>query len=283
MHWAARAEEPIPVLPPVSIFRRDEMLQEERVIRIKALLDSFVRMSTDQLAQELDVSRETVRRDILQLEAQGTLRRVHGGVVATALQLEPPFVERQRIRAREKRAIAHAVLPLLTSGQTLLLDAGSTTGILADAIATVAGLTVITNSISIALKLTAAKPSRPRPGSEIILLGGQPHGEVQATYGVATVNDIARYHADVAILSPVGLSAAHGATSYEHHEVAVAQAMMRQAKRLVIIADHSKIGVTSRVTYAPATQIDTIVTNRNAANDRELRLLRKAGAQVVLA
>jgi DeoR/GlpR family transcriptional regulator of sugar metabolism len=259
------------------------MLQEERVIRIKALLDSFVRMSTDQLAQELDVSRETVRRDILQLEAQGTLRRVHGGVVATAPQLEPPYVERQRIRAREKRAIAQAVLPLLSSGQTLLLDAGSTTAILADAIGTVAGLTVITNSVSIAFKLGAAKAGRSRQNTEVVLLGGQPHGEVQATYGVTTVNDISRYHADIALLSPVGLNAANGATSYEHPEVAVAQAMARQAKRLIIVADYSKIGVTSRVTYASAEQIDTIVTNRNSGNDRELRLLRKAGANVVLA
>lgn len=259
------------------------MLQEERVIRIKALLDSYVRMSTDQLAQELDVSRETVRRDILQLEALGTLRRVHGGVVATAPQSEPPFLERQRIRAREKRAIAQAVLPLLSSGQTLLLDAGSTTGILADVIGSVAGLTVVTNSIGIAMKLAVPKANRPRQGSEVILLGGQPHGEVQATYGANTVNDIGRYHADIAILSPVGLSATHGATSYEHHEVAVAQAMAHQAKRLVIIADYSKIGVTSRVTYAAASRIDVVVTNGNAGNERELKALRRAGAEVIAA
>jgi len=258
------------------------MLQEERVLRIKSLLDEYARMSTDQLAQALAVSRETVRRDILELEAQGLLRRVHGGVVATAARLEPPFVERQRLHSREKRAIAQAVLPLLAPGQTLFLDAGSTTGMLAEVLPSVPDLTVITNSVMIAMKLAGAAPPG-RGACSVILLGGRPYADVQATYGAATVNEIARHHADIAVLSPVGLTAEQGATSYEHHEAAVAEAMVRQSKRLYVLADYSKVGVASRVTYAPAADIDVVFSNRKNGDEREWRQLRKAGAKLVLA
>jgi len=258
------------------------MLQEERVLRIKSLLDEYARMSTDQLAQALAVSRETVRRDILELEAQGLLRRVHGGVVATAARLEPPFVERQRLHAREKRAIAQAVLPLLAPGQTLFLDAGSTTGMLAEVLPSVPDLTVITNSVLIAMKLASAAPPG-RGACSVILLGGRPYADVQATYGAATVNEIARHHADIAVLSPVGLTAEQGATNYEHHEAAVAEAMVRQSKRLYVLADYSKVGVASRVTYAPAEDIDVVFSNRKNVDEREWRQLRKAGAKLVLA
>ncbi len=94
-----------------------------------------------------------MRRDILELEAQGAPRRVHGGVVTTAAHAEPLFAQRQHLRAREKRAIARAVLPMLAPGQVILMDAGTTTGYLAEALCGMAGLTIITNSLGIAMTL----------------------------------------------------------------------------------------------------------------------------------
>jgi DeoR family fructose operon transcriptional repressor len=226
-----------------------------------------------------------VRRDVLELEAQGVLRRVHGGVVTTAAHAEPPFEQRQHIRAREKRAIARAVLPMLAPGQTILLDAGTTTGYLAEALCGMAGLTVITNSLGIAMTLARRASAKESPRHEVILLGGSPHGDVPATYGSSTINEISRYHADLALLSPVGLSATHGATSYAHHEAAVAQAMAAQAGERVLLADYSKVGVVSRVRYASPKDVGRIVTNAHAdaGFEEELRLWRRAGVDVVLA
>lgn len=261
------------------------MLQEERIARIQALLGAFVRMSTERLARELSVSRETVRRDILELEAQGALRRVHGGVVATAAHAEPPFAQRQHIRAREKRAIARAVLPMLAPGQVIMLDAGTTTGYLAEALCGLAGLTVITNSLGIAMTLARRAGTAESPRHEVILLGGTPHGDVPATYGSGTINEIRRYHADLALLSPVGLSATHGATSYAHDEAAVAQAMAAQAGERVLLADYSKVGVVSRVRYARPEDVNRIVTNAHAdpGFEDEVRRWRRAGVELVLA
>ncbi|KAG0731428.1 hypothetical protein G6F23_015317 [Rhizopus arrhizus] len=109
------------------------MWQEERYQRIRALLSSLQQVSTDRIVGELGVSRETVRRDLLELEAMGELRRVHGGAVP--VHSEPPIAERVHTRVKYKRAIARAAAGLVSSGQTLFLDAGSPTSVLADELA----------------------------------------------------------------------------------------------------------------------------------------------------
>ncbi|KAF1020526.1 MAG: Glycerol-3-phosphate regulon repressor [Paracidovorax wautersii] len=192
------------------------MLQEARLHRIKALLTTFSQVSTERIAQDLGVSRETVRRDVLELEADGVLRRVHGGVVlAGDSGREPPLAVRQTVRAKEKRAIARAAVQLIQPGQTLLIDAGSTTALLAEELSSMSGLTIVTNGLDVARKL--AGPQASRSANDVILLGGSVGADLPATYGDLTVAEIHRYRADLALLSPVGVSAQHGASSFERH------------------------------------------------------------------
>ncbi|MGO4391362.1 DeoR/GlpR family DNA-binding transcription regulator [Variovorax sp. M-6] len=258
------------------------MLQEERFLRIRSLLATFSRVSVDRIVQDLEVSRETVRRDLLELEGSGELRRVHGGAIASGPEPEPPLSVRLVARQREKRAIAKATVSLLKPGQTLFLDAGSTTAILAEEIATLSGMTVITNSLNIALKLAGADEGRDSRNT-VHLLGGQIDVKTQATHGDGTLEDIRRFCADVALLSPVGLHPKHGAMSFEHHEAAVARAMAAQAQQVVILADHSKIGQASRVAYRRSTEIDVVVTDAKARESGALAALRKAGLHVIVA
>ncbi|RMX04770.1 DeoR/GlpR transcriptional regulator [Corticibacter populi] len=258
------------------------MIQEARLHRIRALLSTFNQVSTERIAQDLGVSRETVRRDILELEGQGALRRVHGGVVATEPQPELPLAVRQSVHAREKRAIARAAVQLVQPGQTLFLDTGSTTMLLAEELSTMSGLTIITNGLHVAQKLAAADTQR-QSGNEVILLGGMVQPSLAATYGDHTVAEIHRYCADVALLSPVGLSSVNGATSFEHREAAVARAMGERARRLIILADSSKLGQSSRVVYAEPQAIDVIVTDAGARDLPELPQWSGQRCQVVLA
>ncbi len=258
------------------------MLQEERFVRIRMLLATFSRLSTDRIAQELSVSRETVRRDLVELETLGALRRVHGGVVAPGPAPEPPLAVRQTVRAKEKRAIARAAVQLLQPGQTLFVDAGGTTALLAAELSTLSGLTIITNGLTVALQLAAADTNR-EARNQVILLGGTVNPAVQATHGDITVAEIHRYRADVALLSPVGVHGQHGATNFEHHEAAVARAMAQQAQRLIVLADHSKIGQTSRVVYAVPQDIDTIITDSAARALPALSALQAAGNHVIVA
>ncbi|MDG0801913.1 DeoR/GlpR family DNA-binding transcription regulator [Pectobacterium polaris] len=256
------------------------MLEETRLHRIQALLSTLNRVSTEKIIQHLGVSRETVRRDILKLEAAGALRRVHGGIVATTQEPEPPLSIRNTVREKEKQAIARAAVQQLKAGQTLFIDAGSTTSLLADELLSMPGMTVITNSLTVAQKLTATESVAQH---SVILLGGYIGTSAQATSGDVTLNELQRYRADVALLSPVGIDAASGATSFAHHEAAIARSMVQYARTRIILADRSKIGVTSRVVYATMPEIDMVVTDASSADKPELSLLQKHCQQVILA
>ncbi|THU01080.1 DeoR/GlpR transcriptional regulator [Lampropedia puyangensis] len=257
------------------------MLQEDRFVRIQSLLDSFSRVTTEHFIQDMQVSRETVRQDLLALEALGLLRRVHGGAAKVA-QDEPPFVHRQNTRVREKTAIAKTAVKLLSPGQLLFIDAGTTTAILAQELSLLSGLTIITNSIPIATTLSATQHHN-RVANHVVLLGGQVNTEVQCTYGEATLNALHQYHADVALISPVGITAAVGCSSFDAHEFHIAQAMARHADKLVVLADHSKVGVQSRYVSASSQNIHTLVTNAHAKNTEALEQLAQTPIDIKLA
>jgi DeoR/GlpR family transcriptional regulator of sugar metabolism len=153
---------------------------------------------------------------------------------------------------------------------------------LAEEIATLSGMTVITNALNIALKLAGADEGR-STRNETLLLGGRIDVKAQSTRGDSTVEEIRRFRADVALLSPVSLHPKHGAMSFEHHEAAVARAMAEQAQQVVIMADHSKIGQTSRVTYMRSSDINVVVTDAKARELPGLAALRKVCGRVIVA
>jgi len=161
------------------------MWQEDRHQRIRALLATLERVSTERIMAELGVSRETVRRDLVDLEALGELRRVHGGVTRPAD--EAPIAERSHTHVKSKNAIARAATALVSSGQTLFIDAGTTTAILAEELAKLANLTIITNSIDVAQKMRATG-EKTDSSNEIILLGGSISDRAFATVGGTTVS-----------------------------------------------------------------------------------------------
>lgn len=258
------------------------MLQETRLHRIRALLSTLNQVSTERIIKELGVSRETARRDIIELEAQGLAKRVHGGLVALNATPEPPLTVRSSVMAKEKRAIARAAAQLLQPGQTVFLDAGSTTTMLAEELRSMSGLTIITNSLNAALKLCAAEEHETL-NNQVILLGGNMQAGAQETRGELTVDEIYRFRADVAVLSPVGLDAKHGASSFQPHEAAIARAMTRQAGRLILLADHTKLGLNSRMNYARIEQVSALVTDSSAATLPAFAALQQALPQVVLA
>ena len=257
------------------------MWQEDRHQRIRALLATFGRVSARRIAAELSVSHETVRRDLLDLERAGVLRRVHGGAVVPEGGSEPPIAVRARLRVREKRAIARAAAQRVPAGKIVFLDAGSTTALLAEALIGKGGLAIVTNSIDIALKLGGDEGCR--RGNDVALLGGRILDGLSATCGAATVAEIHRFHADLALLSPVGFDVRYGATSFDPREADIARAMADNARSVAILADHSKIGTSSRISYCQADRVDLLVTDAQAAGNPNLAALRDKVGEILLA
>ncbi|MDR7375673.1 DeoR/GlpR family transcriptional regulator of sugar metabolism [Rhodoferax ferrireducens] len=258
------------------------MLPDQRYQRIRALLSNFQQVTTERIATDLAVSRETVRRDVAALESLGELRRIYGGVARTDPEPEAPLKERAKAQREEKRAIARVAAQLLLPGQAVFIDAGSTVSLLAEELASLRGLTVITNSFDVALKLSVPD-SQGQQRHSVHVLGGTPTASIAANYGASTVAEILRWRVDWAMLSPVAIAADHGASNYETGEAEVARAMAGQAGHTVILADHSKIGQRSRVGFCPVGGIYQLITDKRARKLAALTALQDAGCSVVLA
>lgn len=258
------------------------MLPDERYQRIRALLANFQQVTTERIATDLDVSRETVRRDVAALELMGELRRVHGGVKRPELEPEAPLQERAKAHREEKRAIARAAAKLLQPGHTLFIDTGSTVSLLAEELASLRGLTIITNSFDVGLKLSLPD-AQGQLRHRVHVLGGTPNAALAANYGEATVAEVLRWRVDWAMISPVGVAADHGASNYEPAEAELARAMAGQARHTVLLADHSKIGQRSRVSFCTTQAIHLLITDKHARDLPELATLQAAGVKVLLA
>ncbi|EPX86021.1 DeoR/GlpR family DNA-binding transcription regulator [Salipiger mucosus] len=243
------------------------MWSHERQSKILEHLGRDGKVQTHRLAELFEVSRETIRRDLLELDQKGSLVRVHGGAVQSEREIlpEPAFSDRLVAHAEVKRAIGRTAAALIEPGATLHIDAGTTTRAFArELIQQHDDLRIITNSIEIAQMLAV------EDGFEVLLLGGKPHGDVPATFGELTLSEIDRFLADYAVISPVGLNAARGATDYELHEAEVARKMIRCARSCLMLCHASKIGAESRVAVCRTEEIDQVVTD--AAADPEFRL-----------
>ena len=252
------------------------MWSKDRHQKIMSLLEAQHRVSTDILADDLDVSRETVRRDLLELEAEGLVKRVHGGAVLPHPAPEQPFKKRMSSQLRAKKAIAKRAAKLISPGQCIFIDAGTTTSVFAQELARLTDVLVLTNSIDIATTIHQSEHDL-----KVVLLGGQVVSDVPGTYGELTLSEISRFNADVAVMSPVALHAEHGAANFDLHEAEVARAMIAQSAKLIMLADHDKLGTTSRVQYCVPDQIDVLITSTNSTKE-QLKALSKSGVKQII-
>lgn len=250
------------------------MWVDQRHQRIIELIATVGRVEADTVAAELRVSRETIRRDLMLLEGQGQLRRVHGGAVRADPPPERPFRTRKRAQMEAKRRIAQTAAALVQPGISCFIDAGTTTAAFAEAIAGIEDVLVLTNSIEIAVHLRGANAK-----ADVVLLGGRMALEVPATHGELTIAEIGRHRVDLAILSPVALHPTVGVTYHELAEAAIARAMMQQAARSVLLADHTKLGAISRSVVCRCDDLDTLVSDASAD---QLEPYRAAGVREVL-
>lgn len=249
------------------------MWAKERHQRILSMLTASRQVSANDLAEMLGVSRETVRRDLLDLEEAGKVARVHGGAVLPETRTEDPFRQRMASQVRAKAEIARKAVGLIQPGQMIMVDAGSTTAVFGRELAKVPGVSVITNSLDIAATLQGA-------GAEVMLLGGRIAADVPATVGELTLSEIRRFEVDLCFSAPVALHPQKGAFFYDLQEAEISVAMAAQARRAVILADHGKLGDTSRVLSWPIENISTLVTSK-AATAEQTAPFKEAGVEVI--
>jgi DeoR family transcriptional regulator, fructose operon transcriptional repressor len=255
------------------------MYAEERQQAMAELVAERGRLSVNVLAEQYDVTTETVRRDLSALERIGLVRRVHGGAVPahSLAVIESGLGERDRSNTAQKERIARAALDQLPpAGSTVLLDAGSTTSRLASLLPRDLHLVVVTHAVPVAARLAG------HAQIELHLLPGRVRTTTQAAVGADTVAALAGLRADVVFLGTNGLSADHGLSTPDHDEAATKRAMLASARRAVVLADASKIGTECTRRFAALDEVDLLVTD-TGIEDADHRALTRAGLDVVVA
>ncbi len=253
------------------------MKPEDRRERIVTVVREASRATVDELASMLDISRETVRRDLALLSEQGILRKVQGGAVHFQTAREGPLHDRKAAARLEKSAIARRAAQLFEPGDSILIDAGMTTTYFAEALGKAGSFAVITNSVVIASELWNA-PNR----SEVYLLGGRYFGDGQEVLGPLVVEQIHALHADHTVLTIGAMDAGGKCMDFNADEAYVARAMIACSRQTTILADSSKLERHALFQVCDATQIDRLVTDRPLSSGLA-DALKSAGVEVILA
>lgn len=249
--------------------------ERHQLILASARTDGRVEVSG--LAERLDVTTETIRRDLTALERRGLLKRVHGGAIpAEAEHPELALEERIGRRAAEKRRIALRALEELPAGGTVLLDAGTSTLALAQALPADAPLTVVANSPAICAAVAA------KPGITLLQLGGQVRSMTGAAVGRWTIDALAELTVDVGFIGANGFDAARGLTTPDQLEASTKRAMVLASRTAVLVADSSKASSVHLHRFAQLEEIDRVITDTDLDPDIA-ESLRAAGPEVVLA
>ncbi len=230
-------------------------------------------VSVSDFSRALRVSQATVRRDLLAMEQKGLLDRVHGGAVARDGSMEEPLFDDKAGRAaREKRRIAAAAARLVGRGDSIFLDGGSTVLALAVLLRSRSDVTIVTNSLRVAIELAGGGP-------RLILAGGELRRLSQTFVGPLSGSLLQQVQADVAFLGTIGLTAEGGMTTTDPNEAFTKQLMMERARRTILLADSTKIGHSSFVHFGVANRVHTLITDKNI-RPAAARAFRKQGIRV---
>jgi DeoR/GlpR family transcriptional regulator of sugar metabolism len=253
------------------------MLSAERRNELVRLIRDEGVGEVAELARLIQVSPSTIRRDLTALEKAGTLVRVHGGAVLAGPSDGPtdepvPF-DRRQAHAREKDALADAAMELVMPGSTLLVTGGTTSEALVRRLDRVEGLTVVTNSLTIASLLSD------HVDTEVVVLGGYlRHGE-NSLLGHLTHLAMAELSVDQAIVTTYGISR-HGLTGSNIAEADTDRFLLEAVPRIVVLADGSKFARTGGIRIVGLDRVSTVVTDASAP-EAELATLREQGIDVI--
>lgn len=248
----------------------------ERRMAIADLVEKQGRAVVEELARLLNVSDETIRRDLAALENQGAVVRVHGGAIRRAPIEEVPIRARVSIHAEEKERIARAALNELPTRGTVLIEAGDTLAHLASALPRDCALTVVTNACYMATILLE------KPKLTVLMTGGRIRRESLACVDQWALEALRQTNVDIAFLGTNGVSARRGLTTPDPAEAAVKKAILGAGRRRVLLADHSKVGSMALCHYGDISDIDLLITDSGVSAE-DTDEIRAAGVAVVQA
>lgn len=213
------------------------------------------RVLVDTLATHFDVTPQTIRRDLNDLCAAGALSRVHGGAMLSAGVTNFGYDARRRLAADEKQRIGRAAADLIADQSTVLINIGTTTEQVARHLVSRRRLMVITNNINVVNILS------PNPDFEVIVASGVVRHSDGGIVGEATVDFIRQFRVDYAIIGVSAIDEDGSLLDYDYREVRVAQAIIENARQVILVADSLKFERRAPVRIGHLADIDILVTD----------------------
>ena len=232
------------------------MNSNPRQIKLLEVVRTHGSVSVEQLADRLEVTLQTVRRDVQRLAEAGLLTRFHGGVrVATSTVENMAYQQRENLNANGKARIARAVASQVPHGCSLMLNIGTTTEAIAKALLHHKGLRVITNNLNVASILCN------NTDCEVIVVGGVVRPRDRGIVGEAAVDFIRQFKVDIALIGISGIEPDGSLRDFDYREVKVAQAIIAHARQVWLAADTSKFNRPAMVELARLSQINRLFTD----------------------
>lgn len=233
------------------------MTAEERRNKILEILNRDGSVKVLSLSRLFDISEVTIRNDLADMEYKGLLSRVHGGAVSSYKPYYSMSLnQRLTTNKDEKTVIAKKIADMIEDNDTIMLNSGTTTLLVFRMLSPNLNLSIVTNSIAIALEASNI------PSFNIILLGGLINSKYQFTFGDDANKQLKSYHADKLILSVDGIDLKNGFTTYYDKESEIDRLMLEQANMKIVAADFSKFNRTAFTKIADLDVADYIVTNK---------------------
>jgi DeoR family transcriptional regulator of aga operon len=241
--------------------------QTHRTADILRKLRQAGSVSVDTLSQEFGVSLTTIRRDLQELEEKGLLRRTHGGAVPIEPLFYEPFRHDRSFQeqvgkfADEKRRIAMAAAEFVSAGDTVALTAGTTTTEVIRSLPRLNDITVITNTVNMAMELSARKDI------DVFVTGGHLRGDWFSLVGPAAIASVKGLFVDVLFVGVNGIDAERGLTCLNPDEADINRTLVQQAKRKIAVTDHSKLGIVAKWLICAVDQVDALITDTGASDE----------------
>lgn len=251
-------------------------MKSHRHQQIIDLISQQRTVKNTELMERFNISIETVRRDLEELEEKGVLRRVYGGaVINTVLGSEPEYTSRTQDHHREKCAIAAAAAALIHPQDTVYLGVGTTVQSMVRYMKQLGEVTVFTNALRTAVELSD------NPGCQVILPGGQLRARELTLSGFPAEDNFTHFNVDKAFIGIGGITE-DGITDFHTGEARLHRQLIRNARQSIALADSSKLGLRAMNNVCTLEEIDTVITDSNAPRHL-VRALEQAGVQVILA
>jgi len=235
------------------------------------------------LTQRLGVSDMTIRRDLEALARAGLIEKVHGGAVLPGAPSshEPGFEAKSVLEKPQKEAIARAAAALVVPGTAIALSAGTTTFALAQLLLDVAGLTIVTNSVRVASIFGTGRPAATLGGTLQVVLTGGIRTPSDALVGPIADSAIRSLHVDQLFLGCHGIDPAAGLTTPNLAEAETNRAFVHAARRVTVLADHTKWGIVGLSSFARLDEVDTLITDGLLCPDARTLLAEHVGELII--